>query len=339
MIKEQLPSFTDTDLKRWFGAMNNLKVMVVGDVMIDAYYWGKVDRISPEAPVPVVHITEKENRLGGAANVALNVMSLEATPIICSVIGNDDKADLFAGLLEKRGFSDAGIVRSDERFTTTKTRVISDGQHLLRVDEESTNALTSAEEEALISRCKVLMKTEKVDVLIFEDYNKGVLTEKVIQELITEAKANNIPVTVDPKKENFNAYTGVTLFKPNFKELVEGVKADLDKNDNLGLEEAVNQMESVLKNDISLVTLSERGVLVKSGNVLTLLPAHPRKILDVSGAGDTVISVASLLLALKASPEAIAALANMAGGLVCEKVGVIPIDKSILREEAGKWSS
>lgn len=336
MIDTTPQKLTKEEIDVLFSGFSKLKALVVGDVMIDAYYWGKVDRISPEAPVPIVQITERENRLGGAANVALNVMSLGATPVICAVIGDDEKADLFDSLLKKRGFTDAGIVRSNERPTTVKTRIISSGHHLLRVDEESTRALSTSEENAFIENCSKLINAGDIDVVIFEDYNKGVLTERVIEELGQAARKAGIPVTVDPKKENFFNYHGVSLFKPNFKELVEGVKMDIDRNDDNGILAALEKMEGQLKNFISLVTLSERGVIVKWNDRAMLIPAHQREILDVSGAGDTVISVASLVLAQNGRPEAIAVLSNLAGGLVCEKVGVVPIDKDLLEHEARK---
>jgi rfaE bifunctional protein kinase chain/domain len=311
-----------------------MNVIVIGDVMIDAYLWGKVDRISPEAPVPVVAINQKENRLGGAANVALNLKTLGANPIICSVIGDDERKDEFAALLENNGFSQAGIIHAKNRITTIKTRVISQGHHLLRIDEEMSSAISESYEDALIARVAQLINTEKIDVIIFEDYNKGVLTKKVIKEVIALANAAGIPTAVDPKKDNFFEYKNVSLFKPNLKELREGLKLDFDKKNKSELITAVTQLESHLNNKISLVTLSELGVLVKESEKITLIPAHLREILDVSGAGDTVISVAALCLAANIETENLAALSNLAGGLVCEKVGVVPINKEQLLKEA-----
>jgi rfaE bifunctional protein kinase chain/domain len=336
MIKKYTPEITPQELEQLFEEFNGMKVLVIGDVMIDAYLWGKVDRISPEAPVPVVQVKERENRLGGAANVALNLMSLGAVPIICSVIGQDEKSTLFDELLVKRGFSSDGIFKSDARVTTVKTRVISGGHHLLRVDEESTKELNASDEKAFIALCKKVISAHAIDVIIFEDYNKGVLTKNVIEAISVFAKIKNIPTTVDPKKEHFFDYQGVTMFKPNFKELVEGVKVEVEKADDVGILSAIKTLEKALNNQISLVTLSERGVLVKEGENVILISAHSREILDVSGAGDTVISVASLALAKKCSPSVIAALSNLAGGLVCEKVGVVPINKAILLSEAKK---
>ncbi len=324
----------EIQLRHLFNQFNSMNVIVIGDVMIDAYLWGKVDRISPEAPVPVVAINQKENRLGGAANVALNLKTLGANPIICSVIGDDERKDEFAALLENNGFSQAGIIHAKNRITTIKTRVISQGHHLLRIDEEMSSAISESYEDALIARVAQLINTEKIDVIIFEDYNKGVLTKKVIKEVIALANAAGIPTAVDPKKDNFFEYKNVSLFKPNLKELREGLKLDFDKKNKSELITAVTQLESHLNNKISLVTLSELGVLVKESEKITLIPAHLREILDVSGAGDTVISVAALCLAANIETENLAALSNLAGGLVCEKVGVVPINKEQLLKEA-----
>lgn len=319
-----------------FETIDQMKALVIGDVMIDAYLWGKVDRISPEAPVPVVSMTERESRLGGAANVALNVMAMGATPIICSVIGDDDRRPEFDQLLDKRGFSKDGIIYASGRSTTVKTRVISQGQHLLRVDEEDTSALAHDIAQKLIEKVERLINEQKPKVIIFEDYNKGVLTPEVIAGVIAAARAANIPVTVDPKKEHFFEYIGVDLFKPNLKELREGLKLELRSGDLGQIEEALDLLKERLHNKLSFVTLSDHGVAMKADKELYHTPAHPREILDVSGAGDTVISVASLCLAAGWSPEHIAALSNLAGGQVCEKVGVVPVDKEQLRKEALK---
>ncbi len=324
------------DLRTAFDKFNDLTVLIVGDVMVDSYVVGSVERISPEAPVPIVQVTEKENRLGGAANVVLNISALGARPVICAVSGDDLHGDLMADLFEKGGMTSAGIMRSPNRPTTVKTRVISQNQHIVRVDEESLEPLNETEETAFMERVSGLIESEKPDVILFEDYNKGVLTPRVISETIAIAKAKNIPTTVDPKKDNFFAYIGVTLYKPNLKELTEGLKVDVDKHELSTLVSAINLLESKIKNEISLITLSELGVFVQGRNVSERIPAHPRKILDVSGAGDTVISVASLCLALNFPPVIIAELANLSGGLVCEKIGVVPIDKALLLKEATK---
>lgn len=319
-----------------FEKFNGIKVLVVGDVMIDAYVWGKVERISPEAPVPVVRVTAKEDRLGGAANVALNLASLGARPIICAVAGNDPKGEMLLKLLGDLDMTTAGIVHSDYRPTTVKTRVISSHQHIVRVDEESLKPLNDAEENDFIQRIGEVIENEKPEVVIFEDYNKGLLTPRVISDVIAFAKKAGIPTAVDPKKDNFFAYLGTTLFKPNLKELVDGLKTEIDKKDHASLESAVSELENRIGNRISLITLSEEGIYVKENGMSARIPAHVRNIADVSGAGDTVISVAALCLALHTPVELLAAISNLAGGLVCEKVGVVPIDKSLLLAETKK---
>lgn len=329
MVKEEIIAL--------FNQFNQQRVLVVGDVMIDSYFWGKVDRISPEAPVPVVSVNKKENRLGGAANVALNLKALGATPILASIVGADHYGKIFNELLDEQNLSVKGITPSMERPTTVKTRIISDGQQMIRVDEETTAYLSKTEEDDLIARVIQILDTDKIDVIIFEDYNKGVLSKNVIKQIIAKANQLGIPTTVDPKKTHFFAFKNVTLFKPNLKELKEGVKRDFDKTNSKALEQAVTEMQLKLNNKISLITLSELGVYVNDGKAYHI-PAHFRNISDVSGAGDSVISVASLCLACQTSTIFMAALANLAGGLVCEKIGVVPIDKSQLLNEALKLS-
>lgn len=326
-------------LHQLFEKFNDLTVLIVGDVMIDAYYWGKVERISPEAPVPVVHVQRKENRLGGAANVALNVKSLGAKAIMCSVVGDGNKGDIFRKTAKETGFSTEGIIDSANRMTTVKTRVISGGHHIVRIDEEITTPLSPTDERNLLDCIRLILDRQKIDVIIFEDYNKGVLTEKVIQTVLGWAQEKSIPTAVDPKKEHFFSYVGSTLFKPNLKELKEGLNVDFDKKDMAALESAMNELSARLNSAYTMVTLSELGVMIKDGNHFIHQPAHEREILDVSGAGDTVISVAALALACQWDPASIARLSNLAGGLVCEKVGVAPVDKSRLLEEAVKHLS
>lgn len=315
-----------------FERFNHLNALIVGDVMIDAYIWGKVERISPEAPVPVVQVSRREKRLGGAANVALNVQALGATPVLCSVVGDDGDAAVFEELLQKREIAKEGIVRSPHRITTIKERVLAGSQHILRVDSEHDRILLPEEEELLLERIRKLLP--RCHVVIFEDYDKGVLTQRLISETIRMAREKGIPTVVDPKKRNFFAYQQATLFKPNLKELREGLKLDFEKDDQPALEEAVATLKQKLQLEYALITLSERGVYVNAPAEHFLLPAHIRTISDVSGAGDTVVSIAALALALALPPRIIAALANLGGGLVCEYVGVVPVDKARLYEEA-----
>lgn len=326
-------------IEQAFSEFNKQSILIIGDVMIDAYMWGEVDRISPEAPVPIIAITKRENRMGGAANVGLNVRALGAKAVMCAMIGNDEGGDIFKQLLKKREMTDKGIVVSDDRKTTIKTRVISDNQHLLRVDEESTQQLTDNQEKQFINHIGSLLKNNKFDAIIFEDYDKGNITNAVINFVVDKAKELNIPTLVDPKKRNFNAYKGVTLFKPNFKEICEGVKVDLKKGDFVALNDATHKLLELLKAKHIMVTLSELGVFVTENGSFHQMPAQVRDIADVSGAGDTVISVAACCLATNLPVKTVASISNIAGGLVCEKVGVVPIDKNTLLKESLNYFS
>ncbi|MBC3542423.1 bifunctional heptose 7-phosphate kinase/heptose 1-phosphate adenyltransferase [Rufibacter sediminis] len=318
-----------------FNRFSQLRVLVVGDVMIDAYLWGKSTRLSPEAPVPIVNRTKIEQRLGGAANVALNVQSLGATPLLCSVVGDDPDGEALLRLLQEQGQTAEGIVLSSERPTTVKQRIISGGQQLLRIDSEVETDLSAAERQALVQRFQGLL--DQAHVVIFEDYDKGVLSVEVIKELLRLAKQAGIPTVVDPKKKNFLSYKGSTLFKPNLKELKEGLKVDFQDANLNAFEAAVQQLQQQLELENVLVTLSERGVFCQAADqTKTYLDAHIRSISDVSGAGDTVVSIAALSLAAGLPLPALAELANLGGGLVCEHVGVVPINRELLKSEAQK---
>ena len=317
-----------------FKNFNNLKVLIIGDVMIDSYYYGDVNRISPEAPVPIVSVNRKDNRLGGAANVALNIKALGAVPILCAVVGNDTAADKFNELLIKENLSTAGILKSDQRITTVKTRIIGNKHQVLRVDSEDDTLISSDENKKLTTTITTLIDTESIDVVIFQDYDKGVISKELIENVIGLCNEKNIPTAVDPKKRNFKNYTNATLFKPNLKELNEGLNIDINPAKSKEVEDAIDRLNEAQNNSINFITLSEYGVFIKDKTVKKQIPAHIRSIADVSGAGDTVISVASLCLALKQPINMIAEIANLSGGLVCESVGVVPIDKDQLLSEA-----
>lgn len=325
--------------KDLFDKFNGLRILVIGDVMLDAYVMGKVNRISPEAPVPIVSLENEDARIGGAGNVALNLLALGAKPIICGVIGEDSSGDKLLNLFEKNGISTDGLVKSMVRKTTVKTRVISNKQQLLRIDSESTFPLLESEEIKLNNTIQNIIN-QGIDGIIFEDYNKGVLTDSVIQNTIKIAKEKDIPTAVDPKKENFLSYKGVSLFKPNLKELKEGLNLNFDFNTNKELfEKGIELLEEKLQNEISFVTLSENGVFIKNQTEKYYVPAHMRSISDVSGAGDTVIAVATLCLISGASTKQIAEISNLAGGLVCEKSGVVSISKNELLKEVSELLS
>lgn len=311
-----------------FEAFKQLKVLVVGDVMVDAYIYGDVNRISPEAPIPVLDVSHKENCLGGAANVALNIQSLGATAHLFAVTGDDSHKDTLLRLLEKNNLWTKGICPSSHRRTTVKSRVISNAQHLVRFDEEDKHVLNASEEQALLDRIK--LHISDFDAVVFEDYDKGCLNRRVIDEVIGLATQHGIPTLVDPKKDNFMDYIGVTLFKPNLKELSEGLKRKVQPEH---IDEATEELMAHLKFKQALVTLSQHGVFYKNTEDQGIIPAHVRNIANVSGAGDTVIAVAALCLAAGASTKAIAQLANLAGGIVCESPGIVPIDRDRLMAE------
>lgn len=331
---------TTESISRMFSEFDNQNAIIIGDVMVDSYIWGDVVRISPEAPVPIVEVKKRENRLGGAANVGLNLKALGATPILCSVIGTDQRGDDLTGLLKREGLPLDGIINCNDRITTTKFRVIGNNAQLLRVDEETTSIITDKQHQLLWGKIENIIENKKIDVIIFQDYDKGVITQKLIEQVVNICVKKNIPVVVDPKKTNFLNYKNITLFKPNLKEIKEGLNLEFNDNNTVDIELAVAKLQDKLNAQIVLNTLSEKGVFISwrisEGFESMLIPAHVRNIADVSGAGDTVISVAALCLAQKTSPPVMAAIANLAGGLVCEEVGVVSVNKEKLRTEVNR---
>ena len=314
--------------------ISNLSALVVGDVMMDAYLFGKVERDSPEAPVPVVLMTGRDERAGGAANVARNVQALGADVHLATVIGNDPAGIRLIELFKARGMGIEGCILSKGRPTTVKTRIIRDEAHMLRVDEETDEEISAELSASLLSSCISILDNKRIDVLIFEDYDKGVLTQTLISGLIGEAKKRNIPVAVDPKLKGFLNYRGVDLFKPNLKELREGLVQEVNIPE--GLPSAIGSLHEKIHPIVSLTTLGNFGMWVHApseGVVHTHFPCRPSKVIDVSGAGDTVIATAALMLASGASPSQIAETANIAGGLVCEQSGVVTVDLNTLLSE------
>ncbi len=323
---------TFSDANALFEAISKLKILVIGDVMVDSYVFGGVSRISPEAPVPVVLATKMEKRLGGAANVALNVQALGATPIPCAIVGDDIDGEFFLKRLKERNIPGKGVIVSADRQTTVKERVLSGAHQLLRIDYETDKALSAIEQKSLLAHIKNLLP--ECDAVIFEDYDKGVINKTIISETIAEANRLGIPTVVDPKKRNFLDYKGATLFKPNLKELREGLKIECDPTDLESVKAGAKTLQEVLNAQMVMITLSEHGVFIKDNGETHLIPAHIRQISDVSGAGDTVISIVACGLAAGLDAKRTAALANLGGGLVCEHVGVVPIDKEDLAKEA-----
>ncbi len=316
-----------------FSDIASLKVAIVGDVMLDTYWWGNVERISPEAPVPVVALKHKELRVGGAANVALNVVSLGADTSIFSVIGADEDGKQLDRLLSENKISTAYLIADKKRITTNKTRVMSRNQQMMRLDAEMVTDIDKGLEDALIEKVEQYFSAGPPDVLIFEDYNKGILTERVINALIELCKKHNVVTTVDPKRKNFLSFKGVTIFKPNLKEIKEGLNLLIDPIDKNSLQHMHTVLKENLQHEISFITLSENGVFYQQNENLQLIPTHVRNIADVSGAGDTVIAVASLVYAATRQMHLAAEMANIAGGLVCEEVGTAAIKKDKLLAE------
>ncbi|MFM6945716.1 MAG: bifunctional heptose 7-phosphate kinase/heptose 1-phosphate adenyltransferase [Flavobacteriales bacterium] len=321
-------------LESLFESFNGKRVLVVGDVMTDAYLHGVVNRMSPEAPVPVLDFKSDEKRIGGAGNVALNLQALGATPLIASVIGLDQAGSELLSLFRAAQLDTSAIITAATRRTTIKTRVLSNSKQLLRIDTEDQHDLNEQETSAI--QAAILQHlAQGIDGIILEDYNKGVLSETLISWIIAQANSRNIPTCVDPKKKNFLSYRNCTLFKPNLKELQEGLALNFDYNNSPeSIDAALALLHKNLGNQYTFVTLSEHGVQLFDGQNHWRQAAHLRNIADVSGAGDTVIATASLCLICKATAQQIAAIANLAGGLVCESPGVVSINKKHLLEEA-----
>ncbi|WP_240609364.1 bifunctional heptose 7-phosphate kinase/heptose 1-phosphate adenyltransferase [Flavipsychrobacter stenotrophus] len=314
--------------------MSNLHVMVVGDVMLDNYWWGNVDRISPEAPVPIVSLDRRESRLGGAANVAINCRALGATVTLASVVGDDAEGDSLIRMAEDAGIETDLIMKSFRRPTTTKVRILSRNQQMMRLDDETTDDLYTEEEHPFIDMVLRYLQRVKPQVLIFEDYNKGVLKENVIKRITDHCNEIGIITAVDPKKKNFLSYKNVTLFKPNLKEVREGLNMPLENTGLNELNAVHNKLNEVLDHKITFITLSEKGVFYNDGHTSGIIPSHIRDIADVSGAGDTVIATAAMVYALTKNVHLMAEVSNLAGGLVCEDVGVVSIKKDKLLKES-----
>ena len=328
-----------TDFNKLFNDFTQLKVAVIGDVMLDTYWWGHVERISPEAPVPVVAVSKKEQRIGGAGNVALNIAALGATVNMISVLGKDEDGDQLAQLLQQNKINTKYLVHSQQRITTNKIRIISRNQHMMRLDAELTDDMISADEDRLIAAFKNYINAENPAMVILEDYNKGVLTENVIKKIIELCKQHHILTAVDPKRKNFFAYQGVDIFKPNLKEVKDGLNILRDEVNISVLEDMHLLLQAKLKHRISLITLSEKGVFYEQDNDAAIIPTHIRSIADVSGAGDTVIAIAALVFAATGNAKLMAEMANIAGGLVCEQVGTVAIDKVKFFDECKKLLS
>jgi len=318
------------DFKALFKDFSSVKIGVIGDMMLDTYWWGHVERISPEAPVPVVTVNRKEFRIGGAGNVALNLASLGAPVSVFSFIGDDEDGHILSSLLRDHHINTDYLLKSGDRITTNKMRVISRNQQMMRLDSETLLPLTTGQEQELIAQVDGFIQKESPTAIIFEDYNKGVLTTKVIQAIITLCKDKNVLTAVDPKRKHFFDYRGVDIFKPNLKEAREALNLLQEDVNEKSLGQIHAKLKDALNHRISFITLSEKGVFYEDGTESLIVPSHIRNVADVSGAGDTVIAVATLVYALTRNTRLMAEIANLAGGLVCETVGTVAIDKNRL---------
>lgn len=320
-------------LDKVFEGFPGMPVAVVGDLMLDTYVWGQVDRISPEAPVPVVRVQNTDHRIGGAGNVALNMAALGAEVHLVGMVGRDEEGDRLLEMLSAKGIHTRHLLQSDVRRTTSKTRVMGRSQQMLRMDREQTEELESVDEERLVSAFDLCMESHSPRILVFEDYDKGVLTPRFVSHALSVCRARGILTAVDPKRRNFFAYRGVDIFKPNLKEVREALGLVGDGADADALMAMHRILSERLHHRISLITLSERGIFHATGNDSGIIPSHRRDISDVSGAGDTVVAVAAMAYAVTADASLAARMANIAGGLVCEEVGTAVVDRDRLWSE------
>jgi rfaE bifunctional protein kinase chain/domain len=307
-------------LKKDFNGKN---IAVIGDMMLDCYLWGEVRRISPEAPVPVIEIANEFYRFGGAANVALNISKLNGNPIPIGIIGDDNDGRIFSSLLNEMNINDEGIIIDKTRPTTAKTRVIAHDQHVVRIDKESKEYLGTKINDKLYDYLSDIINN--VDGIILQDYNKGVLSPHIIDKIINLAKSKSILITVDPKFNNFFQYKDVTVFKPNRKEAedVLGIKIRTDEDVKFAGKKILDRLNA----KYILLTLGEEGIAVfEKDKSEKRMSTQARKVADVSGAGDTVISTLTMALSAGANIYESSYLANYAAGIVCEEVGIVPIE-------------
>ena len=310
------------------------KILIVGDVMCDRYLYGETNRISPEAPVPIFEVKNEEIRLGGAANVALNLRTLGARPLLVGLIGKDAAARKLRKQLRAAGITDMHLIRTRDRSTTVKTRAVCGGQQVIRLDKESTDAPSDTETSKILNRAKEIIDNQQIDAVLFQDYDKGTLSKRIIKKIIKYARKADIPTAADPKVRNFWHYKKVTLFKPNLKEIRQALPFRVSP-DAGGLDTAAAAVRELLRYEKLLITLAERGIFATENGEGTLYPVQPRAIRDVCGAGDTVIATAVCALAAGLSLSQIALMSNLAGGQVCERSGVVPVDgERLLREFA-----
>ena len=319
------------DIEQLLASFEDKTVLVVGDVMIDSYIFGS----KPVADgVPVINTKRKEKRLGGAANVALNIQALSATPILCSVVGDDHEGQILERLLEVQGMPNKGIIRSQNRRTTTKLRVLGGSNQIVRVDSEDVHPLIDLDRKALLSHISNLSK--ECDLIIFEDYDKGTIHSEIISETIAIAAEKGIPVAVDPRQKNFFAYTGATLFKPGIEELEKHFDIRLSTKSETELGELMVGLDQKIGAKSYLISLDDGDIFFHSNSISKVFPTHHTGVADMSGVGNAIISVAGLSLTLGLKEEAVAELSNIAAGIVAKFSGVVPISRDQFSKEVAE---
>ncbi|MEI6848190.1 MAG: D-glycero-beta-D-manno-heptose-7-phosphate kinase [Chlorobiaceae bacterium] len=302
-------------------SFKNKRIAVIGDIMLDKYIFGHVSRISPEYPVPVVDVNYEEHRLGGAANVALNTLSLGAETMLFGITGADSNRSILLELFQDSGLATNGLICDTSRPTTSKTRILSQNHHITRVDFESRKEIDSTIEQLVINSFEDVISS--IDAIVLEDYNKGLLSKRLIQRIIASAKNHGIPVLVDPKLQNFFAYTGCSVFKPNLSEIAASLGIVLQNNDH-EVENACRLLQEKLQTETVVVTRSDKGMSLYNGS-FKHINATSLEVTDVSGAGDTVIGVLALGVAAGIDIGTNATIANLAAGTVCQEVGAVPV--------------
>jgi D-beta-D-heptose 7-phosphate kinase/D-beta-D-heptose 1-phosphate adenosyltransferase len=314
-------------LKRIIPRFSDAKIMVIGDLILDEFVWGDVSRISPEAPVPVVWVKSESFMPGGAANVANNTASLGAEVYITGVVGNDERAGILKEGLEEKGINIDGVIADDSRPTTLKTRVVAHHQQVVRIDREKIEGISAGISDKIIVYVKDII--DEMDAIIIEDYGKGVISARLLKEVLTIAKKKKKIITVDPKEEHFSYYKGVTAITPNHHEAARavGMKAK-DRESILKIGKAFLKK---LNCEGVLITLGENGMqLFQKNGAITHIPTVAQEVFDVSGAGDTVISAFTLALALGVDMKDAAYISNIAAGIVVGKVGIAVITQEEL---------
>lgn len=315
-------------LTQLLSCMKGKRIAVVGDLMLDRYFWGNVSRISPEAPVPVVDLETEQARLGGAANVAMNIKSLGGTPVLVGVIGADSSGKQLFELIRENDFPTGGVVVDSSRPTTVKTRVIAHNQHVVRIDRETKADISYSLQNSIVDI--LTHDINNIDGIIIEDYNKGVVVSPLIKQIIGLANKHGKTITVDPKFNNFFEYSHVTVFKPNRNEVEEAMGMRIRSDEDV--QRAGKILREKLDCQNVLLTLGEKGMsLFESDGHVTSVPTRANNVQDVSGAGDTVISTLTMSLAGGSNVREAATMANFAGGIVCGYVGIVPINIEELR--------